>query len=56
MNNDDIASTFCGTMPWTAPEIFNGSGYTTKADVFSFGTSILVNNYINSSFNIDFRI
>jgi len=48
MNNDDIASTFCGTMPWTAPEIFNGSGYTTKADVFSFGTSILFSkvNYI----------
>jgi serine/threonine protein kinase len=38
MNNDDIASTFCGTMPWTAPEIFTTSGYTTKADVYSFGT------------------
>jgi serine/threonine protein kinase len=36
-HSDDISMTFCGTLPWTAPEVFNGRGYTTKADVFSFG-------------------
>lgn len=33
----ETAKTFCGTMPWTAPEIFKSDGYTTKADVYSFG-------------------
>eukprot|EP01132_Coremiostelium_polycephalum_P007758 gene7758-9548_t len=31
------AKTFCGTLPWIAPEVFAGSGYSTQADVFSFG-------------------
>ncbi|EGG20032.1 SMAD/FHA domain-containing protein [Cavenderia fasciculata] len=31
------ARTFCGTLPWIAPEVFTRSGYSTKADVFSFG-------------------
>eukprot|EP01133_Synstelium_polycarpum_P015358 gene15358-18217_t len=31
------AKTFCGTLPWIAPEVFSKSGYSTKADVFSFG-------------------
>ncbi|KAL6062440.1 putative serine/threonine-protein kinase drkA, variant 2 [Balamuthia mandrillaris] len=34
---NDKAMTFCGTMPWTAPEIFSNAGYTTKADVYSYG-------------------
>jgi len=29
--------TQCGTVAWTAPEIFDGSHYTEKADVFSYG-------------------
>ncbi len=37
VQENDKANTFCGTMPWTAPEIFNGAGYTTKADVYSYG-------------------
>eukprot|EP01089_Gocevia_fonbrunei_P014277 TRINITY_DN3876_c0_g1_i1.p1 TRINITY_DN3876_c0_g1~~TRINITY_DN3876_c0_g1_i1.p1 ORF type:complete len:497 (+),score=74.25 TRINITY_DN3876_c0_g1_i1:52-1491(+) len=36
-STEDTVMTFCGTMPWTAPEIFAGSGYTTKADVYSYG-------------------
>jgi serine/threonine protein kinase len=36
-HSEDISMTFCGTLPWTAPEVFRGCGYTTKADVFSFG-------------------
>jgi len=35
----ETAKTFCGTMPWTAPEIFKSDGYTTKADIYSFGTA-----------------
>jgi len=31
------ATTFCGTLQWTAPEILLGVGYTTKADVYSYG-------------------
>lgn len=33
----DRATTFCGTLPWTAPEVFSGGGYTERADVYSFG-------------------
>lgn len=36
-NSDDNNDTFCGTLPWTAPEIFSAKGYTVKADVYSFG-------------------
>ncbi len=28
--------TFCGTLLWTAPEVFSGNGYTEKADIYSF--------------------
>jgi len=35
-NVDDINTTFCGTLPWTAPEVFSGTGYTQKADVYSY--------------------
>ena len=27
----------CGTVRWTAPEVFNGKPFTQKSDVFSFG-------------------
>ncbi|GAM24730.1 hypothetical protein SAMD00019534_079050 [Acytostelium subglobosum LB1] len=36
-SGNEVAKTFCGTLPWIAPEVFGGSGYSTKADVFSFG-------------------
>lgn len=36
-SDDDNNNTFCGTLPWTAPEIFRAQGYTVKADVYSFG-------------------
>ncbi|KAF2075102.1 hypothetical protein CYY_003579 [Polysphondylium violaceum] len=36
-SSNEIAKTFCGTLPWIAPEVFAGNGYTTQADVFSFG-------------------
>eukprot|EP01087_Luapelamoeba_hula_P007953 TRINITY_DN1967_c0_g1_i1.p1 TRINITY_DN1967_c0_g1~~TRINITY_DN1967_c0_g1_i1.p1 ORF type:complete len:883 (+),score=141.90 TRINITY_DN1967_c0_g1_i1:59-2707(+) len=36
MANGQVASTFCGTMPWTAPEIFKSQPYSTKADVYSY--------------------
>eukprot|EP00026_Physarum_polycephalum_P017687 Phypoly_transcript_18994.p1 GENE.Phypoly_transcript_18994~~Phypoly_transcript_18994.p1 ORF type:complete len:224 (+),score=30.64 Phypoly_transcript_18994:1-672(+) len=29
--------TQCGTVAWTAPEIFSGSHYSEKADIYSFG-------------------
>ena len=29
--------TFCSTVAWTAPEIFNAAGYTEKIDVYAFG-------------------
>src|SRR5690348_7044191 len=34
---EDKTSTFCGTLPWTAPEVFANSGYSEKCDVYSFG-------------------
>lgn len=34
---DDSHLTFCGTLPWAAPEVLSGAGYTVKADVYSFG-------------------
>eukprot|EP00026_Physarum_polycephalum_P001102 Phypoly_transcript_01103.p1 GENE.Phypoly_transcript_01103~~Phypoly_transcript_01103.p1 ORF type:complete len:774 (+),score=173.32 Phypoly_transcript_01103:1162-3483(+) len=34
---DNQTMTQCGTVAWTAPEIFDGSHYTEKADVFSYG-------------------
>lgn len=34
---DDAHMTFCGTLPWAAPEVLSGAGYTVKADVYSFG-------------------
>lgn len=34
---DDAHLTFCGTLPWAAPEVLSGAGYTVKADVYSFG-------------------
>jgi len=38
VERDGRANTFCGTLPWTAPEVFAGTrGYTEKADVYSFG-------------------
>jgi len=30
-------NTFCGTMPWAAPEVLSGALYSTKVDVYSFG-------------------
>jgi serine/threonine protein kinase len=36
-SRDDAHNTFCGTLPWAAPEVLSGSGYTVKADVYSFG-------------------
>ncbi len=36
-HNEDKNMTFCGTLPWTAPEVFEAKGYTTKADVYSYG-------------------
>ena len=27
----------CGTIPWTAPEVFERLAYTPKCDVYSFG-------------------
>jgi len=33
---DNQTMTQCGTVAWTAPEIFDGSHYTEKADVFSY--------------------
>jgi serine/threonine protein kinase/ABC-type branched-subunit amino acid transport system substrate-binding protein len=33
---DNQTMTQCGTVAWTAPEIFEGSHYTEKADVFSY--------------------
>src|SRR4051812_10530660 len=32
----DPSTTFCGTLPWTAPEVFLGVGYSEKADVYSY--------------------
>ena len=29
--------TFCGTVPWTAPELLSGNPYSIKVDVYSFG-------------------
>lgn len=34
---DNQTMTQCGTVAWTAPEIFEGLHYTEKADVFSYG-------------------
>lgn len=34
---DNQTMTQCGTVAWTAPEIFDGLHYTEKADVFSYG-------------------
>jgi len=34
---DNQTMTQCGTVSWTAPEIFEGLHYTEKADVFSYG-------------------
>jgi len=39
-NRDETRRTFCGTLPWCAPEVFGKSGYTFKADVYSFGVVI----------------
>jgi len=36
-SSNEIAKTFCGTLPWIAPEVFAGNGYSTQADVFSYG-------------------
>lgn len=36
-SRDDAHMTFCGTLPWAAPEVLSGAGYTVKADVYSFG-------------------
>jgi serine/threonine protein kinase len=36
-SRDDAHNTFCGTLPWAAPEVLSGAGYTVKADVYSFG-------------------
>eukprot|EP01113_Clastostelium_recurvatum_P037621 TRINITY_DN5522_c0_g1_i1.p1 TRINITY_DN5522_c0_g1~~TRINITY_DN5522_c0_g1_i1.p1 ORF type:complete len:888 (-),score=262.81 TRINITY_DN5522_c0_g1_i1:24-2687(-) len=36
-NNSNNAMTFCGTLPWTAPEVLAGTGYSERADTFSFG-------------------
>ena len=33
---EDKATTFCGTLPWTSPEILKGTGYSEKCDVYSF--------------------
>lgn len=34
---DNQTMTQCGTVAWTAPEIFEGNHYTEKADIFSYG-------------------
>ena len=34
---NDITNTFCGTLPWTAPEVFRGTGYSEKCDIYSYG-------------------
>eukprot|EP00026_Physarum_polycephalum_P000640 Phypoly_transcript_00641.p1 GENE.Phypoly_transcript_00641~~Phypoly_transcript_00641.p1 ORF type:complete len:1297 (+),score=194.44 Phypoly_transcript_00641:293-4183(+) len=34
---DNQTMTQCGTVAWTAPEIFDGTHYTEKADVYGFG-------------------
>jgi len=34
---DNHTMTMCGTVAWTAPEIFQGSLYSEKADVYSYG-------------------
>jgi len=36
----NTTQTFCGTVPWTAPELLRGNPYTTKVDVYSFGIVI----------------
>ncbi|KYR02832.1 SMAD/FHA domain-containing protein [Tieghemostelium lacteum] len=36
-SGQESAKTFCGTLPFIAPEVFAGRGYSTQADVFSFG-------------------
>eukprot|EP01119_Soliformovum_irregulare_P018627 TRINITY_DN575_c0_g1_i1.p1 TRINITY_DN575_c0_g1~~TRINITY_DN575_c0_g1_i1.p1 ORF type:complete len:1549 (+),score=441.45 TRINITY_DN575_c0_g1_i1:27-4673(+) len=36
-DKDQFLHTFCSTVAWTAPEIFNAAGYTEKVDVYGFG-------------------
>jgi serine/threonine protein kinase len=40
--DEDNTKTFCGTLPWTAPEVFSNSGYSTKADVYSYAIVLWV--------------
>eukprot|EP01117_Protostelium_nocturnum_P007651 TRINITY_DN2744_c0_g1_i3.p1 TRINITY_DN2744_c0_g1~~TRINITY_DN2744_c0_g1_i3.p1 ORF type:complete len:746 (+),score=216.81 TRINITY_DN2744_c0_g1_i3:138-2240(+) len=36
-DGEDNSKTFCGTLPWTAPEVFDNLGYNEKVDVYSYG-------------------
>jgi serine/threonine protein kinase len=33
----EVNKTFCGTFQWCAPEVMSKTGYTIKADVYSYG-------------------
>ena len=48
--------TFCGTVPWTAPELLRGNPYTTKVDVYSFGIVIWGKYILNGSYKIKKKI